>query len=167
MLIANCRNTHAIHRVCYQFYTGHKTDPPVIPGFPVDIVCAPTLTAQAWGIQKQLNRLLIEERVRAGDLAVLVVDGPNKDAYYGALEMIPLPLGLCWSFEDHRADGAVLVETVSRFKGLERAGILLWVPEPCSPQALAELLYVGSSRAKSLLRVVGTTAGCTWAGCQA
>ncbi len=166
MLIANCRNTHAIHRVCYQFYTGHKTDPPGIPGLPVDIVSADTIPAQAWAIQKQLNRFLIEEHVRAEDLAVLIVDGPNKETYYGALKAIPLPLGLHWSFEDHGASGAVLVETVSRFKGLERAGILLWVPEPCSPRALAELLYVGSSRAKSLLRVVGTAAGCAWAGSQ-
>jgi hypothetical protein len=33
-LVVNCRNTHAIHRVCYQFYKGHKTDPPSIPDSP-------------------------------------------------------------------------------------------------------------------------------------
>ena len=165
MLIANCRNTHAIHKVCYQFYKGHKIDPPGIPGLPVDIMCAPSLSSQGWAIQKLLNRFLIEEHVRAEDLAVLVVDGTNKNTYYGVLNPIPLPLGLHWSFEDHGDSGSVLVETVSRFKGLERAGILLWVPDPCTPQALAELLYVGTSRAKSLLRVVGTTTGCTWVGC--
>jgi superfamily I DNA and RNA helicase len=166
MLTANCRNTQAIHRVCYQFYTGHITDPPGIPGLPVEIVSAPTINAQAWAIQKQLNKLLIDEHVRAMDLVILVVDGSNKNAFYGTLETIPLPLGLRWSFEQHTAGNALLVETVSRFKGLERAGILLWVPEPCSPQSLAELLYVGSSRAKSLLRVVGTMAGCAWVGGQ-
>jgi hypothetical protein len=164
-LVANCRNTHAIHRVCYQFYKGHKTDPPGIPGLPVETVCAPSLSAQAWAIQKLLNRFVIEEKVRGEDLAVLVVDGPNKDTHYGALRDIPLPLGLRWAFEDHQESGAILVETVSRFKGLERAGIVLWVPEPCCPRALAEMLYVGTSRAKSLLQIVGTTAGCEWVRC--
>jgi hypothetical protein len=165
MLLANCRNTQAIHKVCYQFYKGHTIDPPGIPGLPVDTVCAPTLSAQAWAIQKILNRLLIEEHVRAEDLAILVVDGGNKETFYGTLQNIPLPLGLRWSFEDHGSGGAILVETVSRFKGLERPGILLWVPEPCCPPACAELLYVGTSRAKSLLRIIGTSTGCTWARC--
>ena len=121
-----------------------------------------SVSAQAWAIQRMLNQLLIEEHVRAEDLAILIVDGPNKDTFYGVLQSIPLPLRLSWSFEDHAAKGAVLVETVSRFKGLEKAAILLWVPEPCCPKTLAELLYVGTSRAKSLLRVVGSSAACTW-----
>jgi hypothetical protein len=108
---------------------------------------------------------VIEENVRGEDLAILVVDGPNKNTHYGALGDIPLPLGLRWAFEDHQASRAVLVETVSRFKGLERAGIVLWVPEPCCPRALAEMLYVGTSRAKSLLHIIGTTAGCAWVRC--
>jgi hypothetical protein len=162
ILIANCRNTHAIHQVCYQFYKGHTTDPPSIPGLPVETACAPAVSAQAWAIQKLLNQFLIQEHVRADDLAVLVVDGTNKATYYGALQSIPLPLGLHWSFEDHSSRNTVLVETVGRFKGLERAAILLWVPEPCTPQELAEMLYVGTSRAKSLLRVIGTTGSCAW-----
>ena len=129
-------------------------------------MCAPTLSAQAWAIQKLLNQLLINERVRAADLAILVVDGTNKSTYYGTLKAMPLPFGLRWSFEDPGASNAVLVETVGRFKGLERAGVLLWVPEPCDSQALGEMLYVGTSRAKSLLRVVGTTVGCNWVGHQ-
>jgi hypothetical protein len=163
VLIANCRNTHAIHQVCYQFYKGHKIDPPVIPGLPVSTVCAPALSAQAWAIQKVLNQLLIQEHVRPEDLAILIVDGKNKSTYYGVLQAIPLPLGIRWSFVDHNTRGALLAETVSRFKGLERSGILLWVPEPCESSEFTELLYVGTSRAKSLLQVVGTTSGCNWA----
>src|SRR5262249_42985547 len=123
VLTANCRNTQTIHQVCYQFYKGHTIDPPDIPGLPVTTMCAPSLLAQAWAIQKLLNHLLINEHVRAEDLAVLVVDGTNKAMYYGTLEAIPLPLGLRWSFEDAGDTRAVLVETVGRFKGLERAGV--------------------------------------------
>lgn len=161
-LLTNCRNTRAIHELCYRFYRGQAVEPPGIPGLPVDTVCAPTISAQAWAIQKLLNRWLIEEHVPPEDLAVLVTDGMKKEAYYGALAAVSLPLGLRWSFENHAATGTVLVDTVSRFKGLERAGILLWLPDPCDPHAVSELLYVGTSRAKSLLRAVGTEAACKW-----
>ena len=164
-LLANCRNTRAIHELCYRFYRGGTVEPPEIPGFPVDTVCASTLTAQAWAIQKLLNQWLIEEHVPASELAVLIADGMSKENYYGVLGSVPLPLKLRWAFEDHTASGAVLVDTVSRFKGLERSGVLLWVPDPCEPSELAELLYVGTSRAKSLLRVVGTEAACRWTKC--
>lgn len=107
-------------------------------------------------------RRVLREGVRAQDPVILIVDGTNKENYYRTIEKIPLPLGLQWSFEDHGACQSVLVETVSRFKGLERAIVLLWIPEPCNPQTLSELLYVGTSRAKSLLKVVGTEAGCAW-----
>jgi hypothetical protein len=164
MLLANCRNTHAIHDVCYQFYKGHKVDPPGIPGLPVEPLCASGLSAQAWAIQKALNHLLIQERVPAEDLALLIVDGPNKGSYYGILETVPLPLGLKWRFEEDRGN-SILVDTVARFKGLEKPAIVLWVPDPCVPTALAELLYVGTSRAKSLLRIVGTPESCKWIRC--
>ena len=64
-------------------------DPPGIPGLPVATVCASSLSAQAWTIQKLLNRFVIEENVRGEDLALLVVDGPNKDTHYGALRDRP------------------------------------------------------------------------------
>jgi hypothetical protein len=162
-LLTNCRNTRAIHQVCYQFYKGHEIDPPGIPGLPVGVVCAPALSKQAWAIQKLLNQFLIQEHLRADDLAVLIVDGTNKAMYYQLLQGIPLPLGLQWSFEDHNARNCLLVETVGRFKGLERSGVLLWVPEACGLQTLEELLYVGTSRAKSLLHVIGTETACAWA----
>ena len=123
---------------------------------------AKTLTAQAYAIQKILNRLILQGRVPAGEIAILVADPPNKATYYDALCGIPLPSGLVWSQEDHYADRAVLVETVGRFKGLERGIIILWVDGRGAATDGNEILYVGTSRAKSVLYVVGSSEGCAW-----
>jgi hypothetical protein len=161
-LLTNCRNTQAIHAACYRFYQGLTVEPPEITGLPVETVCAPSLLTQASEIQKLINRLTLEEHVPPEELAVLIVDGKNKENYYAALSARSLTSGIQWSFEDHWTNGAVLVDTVSRFKGLERSAILLWIPEPCDPQSTAALLYVGTSRAKSMLRIVGTEQAVNW-----
>ena len=164
VLTVNCRNTRSIHAVSYRFYKGEATAPPETDGLPVESAVAKTLSAQAYAIQKILNRLVLQERVPAGDIAILVADPPHKATYYDALCGLPLPAGLAWSQEDHYADRSVLVETVGRFKGLERGVIILWVDGRGEAADGNEILYVGSSRAKSVLYVVGSADGCAWAG---
>lgn len=162
VLTFNCRNTKAIHAVSYRFYKGETTSPPETDGLPVEIEVARTLSAQAYAIQKVLNRLVIQERVPASDIAILVADPPNKATYFDALCGLPLPAGLAWSQGDHYADRSVLVETVGRFKGLERGVVILWVDGRGAAEGGNEILYVGSSRAKSVLFVVGSPEGCAW-----
>ncbi|MNY13467.1 hypothetical protein D3C86_1466000 [compost metagenome] len=58
--------------------------------------------------------------------------------------------------EDHAARRAVLVDTVGRFKGLESQAVVLWVGDEVVDEALWETVYVGLTRAKSLLAVVGS-----------
>lgn len=162
VLTVNCRNTRAIHAVSYRFYKGETTAPPETDGLPVECEVAKTLTAQAYAIQKILNRPIIQERVPPGEVTILVADPPNKATYYEALCGLPLPAGLMWSQEDHYADRAVLVETVGRFKGLERGIIILWADGRGAVTGGNEILYVGTSRAKSVLYVVGSSEGCAW-----
>jgi hypothetical protein len=45
----------------------------------------------------------------------------------------------------------VLIDTVQRFKGLESAVMILWELDTCDLSRSKELLYVGMSRAKSML----------------
>ena len=52
------------------------------------------------------------------------------------------------------------METVGRFKGLEAAVVILWGLDHVDWERSKELLYVGMSRAKSLLVVVGSAATC-------
>jgi superfamily I DNA/RNA helicase len=55
-----------------------------------------------------------------------------------------------------RSKNDVLLETVNRFKGLESQIIFLWGLDGLDLRANEELLYVGLSRAKSLLIIYGT-----------
>ena len=55
---------------------------------------------------------------------------------------------------------SVLVDTVSRFKGLESAIVFLWGLQQLHPDIDRESLYVGFSRAKSRLYLVGTEQIC-------
>jgi hypothetical protein len=164
VLTVNCRNTRAIHALSRQFFRGADFEGPDLEGLPVEVITAKTVSAQAWAIQKQLNRLLIEERVRPDDVAVLLTDAGDKETHYSALLPLPVPAGGTWLREDHHTPGGVLVETVHRFKGLEKPVIILWVGGTSTPQSCAEILYVGASRAKSLLYVIGPESNCGWAG---
>lgn len=51
-------------------------------------------------------------------------------------------------------------DTVARFKGLEAPATILWAFDGLSREQHLELLYVGTSRAKSLLCVAGDSASC-------
>jgi hypothetical protein len=73
----------------------------------------------------------------------------SKQPIYEAVRARPLPRTAQWAIEQHRVQGDVLLDTVSRFKGLEAAILLLCGLESMNDELDRELLYVGLSRAKS------------------
>ena len=127
VLTTNCRNTIHIHDAAYHYYKGIPTDEPEIAGEPIESLCAPSIRAQAARLQSRITELILKEKVRQTDIAVLVAAGA-KTAYYAEIKDKPLPQGAKWSIEAHRVPDSVLVDTVSRFKGLESAIIFLWGP---------------------------------------
>jgi superfamily I DNA and RNA helicase len=56
--------------------------------------------------------------------------------------------------------GRLTVDTVARFKGLERAVVILWAFDSCDVSVDRETLYVGMSRAKSVLYICGSREAC-------
>ena len=56
--------------------------------------------------------------------------------------------------------GRLTVDTVARFKGLERGVIFLWAFDRPTLSADRETFYVGMSRAKSVLYLCGTSNAC-------
>jgi superfamily I DNA and RNA helicase len=160
VLTANCRNTRVIHGLSYRFFRGDSTEPPEIDGLPLEVIESPSVSSQAWKIQRFINKLLLQDKIAAKDIVILVCDAPNKGAYYDALSSLPLPLKLSWSIEDHHALSVILADTVRRFKGLEAHIIILWLGESGVSDEAREVLYVGTSRAKSLLCLVGSSATC-------
>lgn len=159
VLTTNCRNTTHIHDAAYHYYKGIQTDAPEITGEPVVSLNAPSVHAQAVRLHAHITQLIVKEHVSPSEIVVLVADS-GKVAYYTEIREKPLPQNAKWSFEAHRVPDTVLVDTVARFKGLESAVVFLWGLQELSPDTDREALYVGFSRAKSRLFLVGTEQVC-------
>jgi superfamily I DNA and RNA helicase len=155
LLTVNCRNTRPIHDAAYRFYSGETTDAPSIEGAPIERLVAGSVEAQANRIAKEVIKLIDEERVAPKEIAVLVASDQKKPIYE-ALKAKPPPKPASFSFEVHRLEDTVLVDTVARFKGLEAAIIFLCGLESVCAERDRELIYVGLSRAKSRIYLVGS-----------
>ena len=91
---------------------------------------------------------------------VVLICGEPKATFYDALQGRPLPRGSAWVVEGAAADAGVRLDTVRRFKGLEADVVFLWGLDALPSRDQDEILYVGISRAKSRLVVVGTSESC-------
>jgi hypothetical protein len=158
LLVTNCRNTKQIHDVSYQYYRGEEITPPSNIGEDIEVIEAPNIHQQAKKIHNQIVNLIAKEGVSPEDITVLILDNQNKRSYYDSLNSLSLPGSATWLEEDIRDSNNVLLETVHRFKGLESQIVFLWGLSSSFDKS--ELLYVGLSRAKSLLYLVGTHDDC-------
>ncbi len=159
-LTTNCRNTAPIHVAAYRHYKGVPVSPPEIEGDDVQFDASPGRDAQAAKINARIVDLIARQGVAAGDITVLIGDALRKADYYATLRRLPLPKTSSWLEEGVRGNNTVLIDTVQRFKGLESPVLILWGLDTIDLARSKELLYVGMSRAKSLLVVVGTAATC-------
>ena len=159
-LTANCRNTAPIHEAAYRHYKGAPVSPPDIQGDNVQFDESPSRDPQAAKINARIVDLVARQGVAPGDITVLVADALHKTEYYAALRRLPLPKPATWLEEGVRGKSTVLVDTIQRFKGLESPIVILWGLDTIDLSQRQELLYVGMSRAKSLLVIVGRAATC-------
>ncbi|MEQ9260034.1 MAG: AAA family ATPase, partial [Roseovarius sp.] len=156
VLDRNCRNTAAIHEAAYRHYRGGLVQRSAIAGSPVEFLNAPTLEQQAKQIGQLVTRLTQTEGILAHEIAVLLCTARNRATCEKLLSQCPLPKTLrLGRIEDYGPD-SLTVDTVARFKGLERAVIIVWEFADCDPDRDRETFYVGLSRAKSLLFICGT-----------
>ena len=162
-LTTNCRNTAPIHAAAYTRYRGVPVSPPDNEGAELQFDRAASRAAQAGRINARIVDLIARHGVSPGDIVVLIVDAVRKADCYAALRRLPLPRPATWREEGVRNDYTVLMDTVGRFKGLEAPVVILWGLDGVHWKRSEELLYVGMSRAKSLLVVVGTSATCAMA----
>lgn len=159
-LTTNCRNTAPIHLAAYKHYKGVPVSPPDIEGDDVQFDASPGRDAQASKINARIVDLVARQGVAAGDITVLIADALRKADYYATLRRLPLPKPTTWLEEGIRSNNTVLIDTIQRFKGLESPIVILWGLDTIDLTRSEELLYVGVSRAKSLLVAVGTAATC-------
>lgn len=152
-LTANCRNTAPVHEKAYAFYKGEPVDLPELHGPDVVFETAESIDEQATLIVDRCKQLLQQEKVAPSDIVVLLARTP-KQGLFDRLGRWTLPNGARWSLEQRRPN-SILVDTVSRFKGLESPIVILWLGSESLLTENRETLYVGLSRAKHLLHVIG------------
>lgn len=157
-LTTNCRNTHYIHMAAYRYYSGEPIDPPEIAGAPVAQIVVEMPSGQAGAITTEIARLITAEGLQPSDIVVLVMGRP-KQSHYDMLTVRRLPRRVSWTVEADDPQ-AILLETVPRFKGLEASVVFLWLPPVIDSEQDRELLYVGLSRGKSRMYVVGSALAC-------
>ena len=157
-LTINCRNTLHIHQAAYRYFQGELTDPPDIEGTEIVRITGRSIEDEAAHVARETNRLITSEGIRPAEVVILVLGRPKKQ-YYDALAKHSLGKGIRWSIEVHDSE-RVLIDTVKRFKGLEAAIVFVWLSPIPSDLNDREALYVGLSRAKSMVYIVGTEAAC-------
>ena len=151
-----------IHRAGYAYYTGEYVDEPDLNGQEIERVAVDGDAEQAAAIAS-IVRNLIDKGVSAEEIAVLLAKR-NKLSLYKLIQGHRLPLGASWSIEAHRQPNSVLVDTVARFKGLESPVVLLWIGDEVVFDGQWETVYVGTTRAKSLLYIIGSKSSTTAIG---
>lgn len=161
LLNRNCRNTAAIHAAAYRYYRGAAIAAPRIAGAEVELLTAPDVSRQAHAISALVTRMVSMEGVAPHDIGVLLCDGHERSPFERALAATTVPKTARWGRLEGYGPSSITVDSVARFKGLERPIIILWGLDACDPIADRETLYVGMSRAKSLLFLCGTAAACS------
>jgi len=149
----NLRNTRRIHAATSRFYHGEPLRASGPEGREVEYVEVESSAAIEGAVGEVLRRLLEAERVPLADIAVLLgwsESSPlRKDTHIGAFPVTRDPAA---------EPGKVLLDSVRRFKGLERPVVILTAIDGLPPDEEDALLYVGLSRARVQLIVVATRA---------
>jgi len=159
-LTHNCRNTTEIHKLAYKFYKGEWVDPPKNPGLEIKHVKDSSLQIQAKKIANEITNLIVNEKVIPTDISVLLLFSRGKKNKSDLLTLEHLPDSYDWIVGRYQDKNKVLIETVSRYKGLESEIVFLWGIDEIDLYPVEDLLYVGISRAKSILYLVGSNESC-------
>lgn len=154
-LTNNCRNTAPIHEAGYRFYRGNPIDPPELAGQEVIWTAADKLEDQVDAVIRRVSQWIKVDGLRTEDVVVLVAKRP-KGLPYELLKDLTETIGIEWAFEVHGKSRCVLVDTVARFKGMEAQAVVLWIGDEIIDEAQWETVYVGTTRAKSVLAVVAS-----------
>ncbi|MEM9630377.1 MAG: NERD domain-containing protein [Pseudomonadota bacterium] len=148
-LTENVRNTQAIFRVGGVFRKGNAQTCLGPEGVPVSwVTCDRNRTLRT--VERELGRLLTADDISPGDIAVLCGCG----AEMSVTRQLPTLAGRPWKPADELAEDCIVVDSIMRFKGLDRPVVILCEIE----EADEEIAYVGLTRAKSHLVVVGDEA---------
>ncbi len=157
VLPCNCRNTRRISKICS---TSIGRDIKVKPGAPdgqePEVCVADTPEAQKQAVTRCIKGWLAGKGGLAKkQIAILSSAALSQSSLRNVTSLSGIPLtddlGM-W-----RANQAVLLTTVRKFKGLEADAVVLFDVEEGT--GVSALLYVAASRAKHLLAIIAQTSG--------
>lgn len=163
----NCRNARPIHEFAYRWYTGTLSPQPLREdGRPPEVVEADPGRPTVDAVREVLHRLVHVEGVDRSQVVVLVGGALSHSELWkqrrfkgdlvlwnGSVNDAGESLGLAADAAPAQPAGTIAIETIHRFKGLEREVVVLAELRPAD-EKLGKLLYVGATRAKHHLVVV-------------
>ena len=163
----NCRNARPIHDFAYRFYTGTLTPVPLRDdGRAPEVIVAEPGRPAVDAVREILHRLVHVEGVDRSQIAVLVGGSLSSSELWkqrrfkgdlvlwnGSVNDAGESLGLAADAAPSQPKGTIAIESIRRYKGLEREVVVLAEIRP-DDDRLETLLYVGASRARHHLVVV-------------
>jgi hypothetical protein len=151
-LSLNMRNTKRIHSAASRHYAGSPVQAVGPEGVDVHWISAPCRSALEREMLRLVRRLAQTEGVAAEETAVLCV----SDADIAPVMSVCSEAGIEGASLDGAGAGRMTVDTIRRFKGLERPVIIIAADDAI--RSSPELVYVAMSRARTALFVIGSEA---------
>lgn len=148
-LTKNLRNTQCIHRAAMTHFGGEPVRAAGPEGRPVETVTISGPSDLVSALSRLLHRLIQEEGVPPGDIAILA----GHSLSHSGLDRGDR-IGIFPVTRDPAVAQLVVVQTVHRFKGLERAVVVLVDVDDLSPEHADQVMYVGLTRARGHVVVV-------------
>ena len=148
-LTLNLRNTRRIHELVRQHYTGHEIEAVGPEGVEVRWIKISEPAELGQGVAECVAHLCSLEHVSPDDIAVLVATETAIEEVAPRNCLGDLRTERC----DEQTEGRMIVDSVRRFKGLERPVVVV----AATPETVIdeELPYVALSRARTHLIIVG------------
>ena len=153
-LSQNCRNTKSIHNIVIQFHnnpTGILCKGP--EGRKPELLTYETEDEFLRLVQKLINKLVVEEHIRASDIAILTPRSQDKSVLKAGRKLGNFTLTL----DESRAPYEIQATSIHRFKGLDRLVIILGELDQRYNYNADMVMYVGCSRARTQLYILHDT----------
>ncbi len=149
-LTLNLRNTRRIHELVRQHYTGHEIEAVGPEGIEVHWITVKSANDLGQKVSDCVAHLESLERVASDDMAVLVATEAAIDTIAPGKRLGEFRTARC----DEQSEGRIVVDSIRRFKGLERPVIVI----AATPDTVidTELPYVALSRARAHLVIAGS-----------
>ena len=156
-LVDNCRNTQSIHTAMIPYAVADSEsycDGP--EGRPIEVIPVDGKKTAHKEIQRVLHRLVNDEGVKPEDIIILTPSAEKRSIWKNDTMLGNFVLTWNMQTDMHMA---VRVCTIYSFKGLESAVVILTELDKLYPDVAQQLMYVGLSRARNHVVVLGELPG--------